>query len=272
MATLEQLLGHDIEANTVTDALTVIENGIRQQPRSQQKLIGPSEIGTDCDHCLAAKLAGWEETERDVAWLPFIGTAVHAELASIFEASNDRAIKAGQRPRWKVEKRVEVGTIGGHHISGTCDLYDTATGTVLDWKIVGAQTLRTAKAAAKPVYRVQGQLYGLGQENAGHTPEKVAIAHLPRNAMSLAQAVIHVEDYDRQVAHEALERANRIHANLTTLAAISDDIRDSWITTQDRAEGCFSCPRYPDWVTQPSALSLELGITTSTTDRKKAHA
>lgn len=272
MTTLEQLLGHNIEADTVTDALTVIENGIRQQPRSQQKLIGPSEIGTDCDHCLAAKLADWEETERDVAWLPFIGTAVHAELASIFDADNARATKAGDRPRWRVEKRVEVGTIGGHHISGTCDLYDTFTGTVLDWKIVGAQTLRTAKASAKPVYRVQGQLYGLGQENAGHTPKRVAIAHLPRNAISLAQAVIHVEDYHPAIAHQAIERANRIHANLTTLASLGIEIRDSWITTQDRADGCFSCPRYPDWVTQPSALSLELGITTSTTDRKKAIA
>lgn len=268
MTTLEQLLGHDTRANTVTDALTIIENGIRQQPRSQQKLIGPSEIGTDCDHCLAAKLAGWEETERDVAWLPFIGTAVHAELAGIFETDNARASTAGRRPRWRVEQRVEVGTIGGHHISGTCDLYDTATGTVLDWKIVGAQTLRTAKAAPKPVYRIQGQLYGLGQKNAGHTPRKVAIAHLPRNAVSLAHAVIHVEDYDPAIAHQALERANRIHANLTTLAAISDEIRDSWITSQERAPGCFSCPRYTDW-TPTSRLGTEFGITSST-NRKAA--
>lgn len=269
MSTLEQLLGHKAGTDTITDALTVIENGIRHQPRSQQKLIGPSEIGTDCDHCLAAKLAGWEETERDVAWLPFIGTAVHAELANIFEACNARAIAAGQRPRWRVEKRVEVGTIGGHHISGTCDLYDTFDGTVLDWKIVGAQTLRTAKAAPKPVYRIQGQLYGLGQENAGHTPRRVAIAHLPRNAVSLAQAVISVEDYDPSVARQALERANRIHANLTTLASIGAEVRDAWITDQARAEGCFSCPRYPDW-TPTSRLGTEFGTTTSTTDRKAA--
>lgn len=271
MSTLEQLLGHDIETNPITDYLTAIENGIRSQPRSRQKLIGPSEIGTDCPHCLAAKLAGWEETERDVAWLPFIGTAVHAELAGIFETDNKRSMKNGGRRRWRVEQRVEVGTIGGHHISGTADLYDTLTGTVLDHKIVGAQTLRTAKAAPKPVYRVQGQLYGLGMEHAGHTPKRVAIAHLPRNAMSLAQAVIHVEDYNPQIAHEALERANRIHANLTTLAAVSAEIRDSWITSQDRATGCFSCPRYPDWTTQPSALSAEFAIT-PTTERKKAVA
>lgn len=268
MSTLEQLLGRGAAANT-TDALAVIENGIRQQPRSQQKLIGPSEIGTDCDHCLAAKLAGWDETEREVAWLPFIGTAVHAEIASMFEADNARATAAGNRPRWRVEKRVEVGTIGGHPISGTCDLYDTFDGIVIDWKIVGAATLRTAKAGAKPVYRVQGQLYGLGQENAGHTPREVAIAHLPRNAMSLAQAVIHVEDYDPEIAHQALARANKIHANLQALASINTDTRDAWITTQDRAPGCFSCPRYPDW-TPTSRLSSEFGITTSTTDRKAA--
>lgn len=266
MSTLDQLLSPTTGQwpGVVTDYLEVIENGIRTQPRSQQKIIGPSEIGTACDHCLAAKLAGWEETERDVAWLPFIGTAVHAELARIFDATG-----SGGDRRWRVEERLYVGHIGAHPITGTADLYDTATGTVIDHKIVGASTLRTAKAAPKTVYRTQVQIYGRGEELAGRTPRKVAIAHLPRNAVSLAQAVIHVEDYDPQVALDALARANRIHMNLTALGSIDTTTRDQWITGLNREPGCFSCPRYPDWASQPSRLALEFGITSST-NRKAA--
>ncbi|UEJ82668.1 hypothetical protein Bra3105_17860 [Brachybacterium halotolerans subsp. kimchii] len=270
MTTLEQLLGHDQTANPIDDYLSTITDAIRNQPRSLQKIIGPSELGTDCTHCLAAKLAGWAEQERDIPWLPFIGTAVHAELARIFETASQTAVKTGGRGRWLVEQRVYVGMIGPHPITGSCDLYDQATGTVLDHKIVGAETLRTAKAGVKEVYRVQAHLYGLGWENAGHTPERVAIAHLPRNAVSLTQDVIHVEDYDPAIARAALERANRVHANVTALASISETARDEWITALDRAPGCFSCRRYPDWATQPSRLATELGITTASRTTRKA--
>jgi hypothetical protein len=57
----------------------VIVNAIVNQPRSQQTLIGPSEIGTDCLRCLARKLAGIERykasTVHEVPWLPFLGTS-----------------------------------------------------------------------------------------------------------------------------------------------------------------------------------------------------
>lgn len=271
MSSLTQLLNRGA-GDTLTDAMNTVKDAIRHQPRSQQKVIGPSEIGTPCSHCLAAKLAGWEESEQHIPWIPFIGTAVHAELAGIFETANEQSVKSGGARRWKVEQRVYVGMIGNLSITGTCDLFDTATGTVLDWKTASASVLTAVKKGPKPVNRIQAHLYGLGWQNAGHHVETVSIAHLPRSSMSINDAVLWQEPFDPTIAHAALERANRIHANLTTLAAISDDIRDSWITSQDRAEGCFSCPRYPDWVTQPSALSLELGITTSTTDRKKAHA
>ena len=36
----------------------MLESWIRDQPRERQPEIGPSELGNDCLHCLAAKLAG----------------------------------------------------------------------------------------------------------------------------------------------------------------------------------------------------------------------
>ncbi|NUP75335.1 MAG: hypothetical protein HOQ07_11915, partial [Sinomonas sp.] len=70
-------------AEAIRDLRGLIEHGILNQPRSLQRTIGPSEIGNPCDHCLAAKLAGWDETENDVPWLPFVGTAVHAALEEL---------------------------------------------------------------------------------------------------------------------------------------------------------------------------------------------
>ena len=44
-----------------------IEHRISTQPRELQRQIGPSELGTRCVHCLAAKLAGWPEQPAGLA-------------------------------------------------------------------------------------------------------------------------------------------------------------------------------------------------------------
>lgn len=50
-----------VESTEWTEIRGIIEDHITNQPRSLQKEIGPSELGTDCLHCLAARLAGWEK-------------------------------------------------------------------------------------------------------------------------------------------------------------------------------------------------------------------
>ena len=268
MSTLTDLLDYGETGDPLRDALGVIEAGIINQPRSLQRRIGPSEIGMACTACLAKKLAGYEET-REAAWLPAVGTAVHAFLADLFARDNERARKAGDPARWGIEAPVYVGTVDGLPVRGTSDLFDFATGTVIDHKVVGVTTLRTAKAGPSPVYRAQVHLYGMGQVNAGHTVNQVGILYLPRNELSLRKAVLWSEPYDPGVARAALERADRLATNLRALASISEGTRDTWIQSLERTPGCFSCPRYPDWTPPPSRLSLELGITSST-DRKAA--
>lgn len=51
------------ESEEWTEIRGIIEDHITNQPRSLQKEIGPSELGTDCLHCLAARLAGWEKRQ-----------------------------------------------------------------------------------------------------------------------------------------------------------------------------------------------------------------
>ena len=227
-----------------SDALTayraVIEAAIVGQPRSQQKTIGPSEIGTDCDHCLAAKLAGWDKT-ADVAWLPYIGTAMHSELDVVFTMAN------ADRFRWTTEKRVMVGHIAGVEVWGHTDLFDHDTRTVIDHKLVGKSTLDKARRSGpSAVYRTQAHLYGMGWLNAGQDVDHVAICYLPRNAVSLDDAVLWHEPHNPTIATQALARAGAIATTITQLEAVSVAARDAYITSLPRADGCFDCRRYHD--------------------------
>lgn len=218
------------------DLLGGITNGIVNHPRSLQQRIGPSELGTPCEHCLAAKLAGWSET-RDPAWLPTVGTAVHAWLAEQFDGT----------PRWLTETRVDVGDLNGVPITGSADLFDLSTGTVVDWKIVGAPTMRQVRAGGpSPQYRAQAHLYGRGFTRAGHTVTRVAIAYLLRAAYPTPAMHLWTEPYDEAVALAPLERATATLRALDAMYAVGADV-DAYVASLPRAEGCYSCPRYPDW-------------------------
>ncbi|WP_152649122.1 hypothetical protein [Demequina flava] len=226
----------------------VIEDGILNQPRSLQKRIGPSEIGDPCDHCLAAKLAGWTKTDDGIPWLPAIGTATHAFLEELFiRHENQRGAQHNGGLRYLTERRVSVGEIGDQDITGSTDLFDTVAGMVIDHKIVGASTLKQARTkGAKPQYRVQAHLYGRGWTRAGFNVRHVAVCFLPRNDVSLNNAIYWHEPYDEQIALDALERANQLHRNITALTSVSEDARDAWITSLPRDSSCWDCARYPD--------------------------
>lgn len=213
--------------------ISTIEKAIVGEPRSQQKMIGPSEIGTACEHCLAAKLAGWDERE-EAAWLPYVGTAMHAYLEPVFTIGEG----------WLTETRVSVGMIGAFEVLGTSDLFHIPSGTVIDHKLTGATTLKKAKGGPTPVYRTQAHLYGLGFFRAGFPVNTVAINYLPRNAVSIKAGVWWEEPFDPLLALEALDRATDILKKLESFSSI--EARDEYITSLPRDKDCYSCSRYPD--------------------------
>jgi hypothetical protein len=227
-------------------ARAVIEDAIVNHPRSQQVEIGPSEIGTPCEHCLAAKLAGWPEV-RDVAWLPTIGTALHAWVEEAFiRHENARGAQHGGGLRYLTEARVMVGHILGREIWGSTDLLDVQVGMTVDWKLVGAATLKKARSGPSPVYRTQADLYAKGWNDAGIRVDHVAIAYLPRNAVSLDDAIWWTAPHDRQRAVDALDRANRVAANLAALTALGPEAVAAWIGGLARDPDCYDCARFPD--------------------------
>jgi hypothetical protein len=227
--------------STEHDVRRIVEQAILDQPRSQQTLIGPSEIGIDCDRCLGHKLAGTPQ-RREAAWLPYIGTAMHAQLERVF-------LDAGLNGRWAAETRVWVGDIDGQEIHGSCDLLDAEHGTVVDFKLVGATTLTSARIGPSAQYRTQAHLYGRGWQHNGVEVKHVAIWYLPRNAVTLDNGIWWTEPYDEQIAIDALTRADALAQAIRILGA------EQILPTLERKPGCYDCRRYPAYPSDPQPSS-----------------
>ena len=230
---------------------SIIETSIRDNPRSKQVELGPSELGTDSLHTLAAKLAGWPQ-QQSVGWLPYIGTAVHAQFEQLFPPLNPQGFDEDKEgKRFETEKRVTVGHLnglyGGYEVSGSIDLYDRKNATTVDWKIVGPTTLRNVKAnGISQQYAVQASLYGLGLANEEQPIKRSAIYFLPRNAISLNSALPWEADWDPQPGRWALARAQLL-VNLMDIIEQTDgaETRDAWISllppspTHDFSDGTW---------------------------------
>lgn len=213
---------------------------INAAPRSQQKRIGPSEIGTPCERKLAYKLLGVPETDlRGPAWRPTVGTAVHAWLDHQFQRLNQ--LYGGDR--FYTERRVQAGWIvdptrpeGGYWLEGTCDLFDRHKRSTVDWKIVGPTKIKEVKRGKDPdeQYIVQAHTYGLGYEQAGETVEHVAVMYLPSNG-ELSDGHMWSAPYDRDIALTAIRRASQMHRRI---AEIGDQVLLEAEAVDDRCQYC----------------------------------
>lgn len=215
-------MSEPVEPGTVFREIKwVVEQTIRDHPRSQQKAIGASEIGTACERRLAWKLAQLPTlNEQPPAWRPTVGTAVHTWMEDAFEAHN---INGGavekDTGRWLTERRLIVGALGGNPVWGTCDLYDRVTGFSIDHKVVGRTTLRNAKRGrVDQGYKVQGQVYARGWAARGFDVQGVMIIFWPSSG-ELSEAAYWAEPYDPRVAADAFARAERVQTLVNALGA-----------------------------------------------------
>jgi hypothetical protein len=138
-----------------------------------------------------------------------------------------------------------VGHVDGMPVWGTADLFHIPTRTVVDFKIVGANTLRAAKRGdVREQYQRQVHLYARGL-NA----RNVAILFLPRSMPDLYRGAVWWEDeYDEESVKATLIRANLLSFNTRTAA---DEYQH--IKSLPRAQGCYDCPRFEDWDVQYAA-------------------
>ena len=66
----QQPSSYDEDTDLWPEIRRIIETRMSSQPRDLQREIGPSELGTMCVHCLAAKLAGVAAVHRHVRARP----------------------------------------------------------------------------------------------------------------------------------------------------------------------------------------------------------
>lgn len=226
----------------VTEIFTEVRDAILNSPRSLQVKIGPSEIGNPCARRIAYKITGQPEVNtRGVAWKPFVGTAIHEQMATIMAAAEIKRFQddPDATPRWRVEERVTVGQINGVDITGNADLYDQHRGVVYDWKFVGNRALEKYRANGPgEQYRTQAHLYGRGFASQGLPVHHVAVVFMTRDGEFKDRVLWH-EPYDEQVAIDALERASTIAGAMELLGAA-----DALALIPATESWCGNCPYF----------------------------
>lgn len=180
------------------EILAMIRTKHDTTPRHLQKELGPSEVGHPCMRKMAYSILDAPRCNPQFDPLPsIIGVATHSWLQTAAEEAN----KALGRERWLTERRVTV-TPG---LSGSCDLYDTDTDTVIDWKVPGANQFAKYKKDPGPVYRSQVHMYGKGFCNEGFPVKTVSIFFIPRGGM-LMNSHMWSEPYSQDIADASITR------------------------------------------------------------------
>ena len=223
-----------------SELLAIVHDAIVGQPRSQQKRIGPSELGNPCDRRIGYRLAEVPAVnDLGAAWKPYIGTAVHEAIGTVIgRLEHARMQQPGYRQRFHVEERLLVGSVRGQEIHGSCDLFDEEHGAVWDWKFTTRNKIREEYRPHGPgdQYRVQAHIYARGWQLLGHEVRSVGIVFLTRDGEFTDRHVWH-EPYDPTVAEAAFQRAGSI---ATALDALGPDFTLPTLPTAPTY--CRFCP------------------------------
>jgi len=239
------------------DLLKMITDRDHATPRHRQVALGPSEIGHPCLRKMAYGLTAAEKFNPYYDPLPsIIGTATHAWLADAAELDNKRLAEeffeeCGKETdpetgvfkmdtfqrRWIIEKKVEVAP----GLSGSCDLYDSYTKTIIDWKLPGQSRFAKYSKEMPAVYRAQVHMYGKGMENSGFEVKTVAVALLPRGG-SLKSMHLWSEPYNARVAEWAVDRRNTVIALLSDWDVENHPERYHWFAKS--GPDCAFCAWY----------------------------
>jgi hypothetical protein len=221
--------------------------------RSRQVALGPSEAGNPCDRALAYAMHGVPRvSEESLKWAPLVGTWGHDGIARALAEEN---VRLG-RDRFLIEQRVALPS--EVIPSGTTDLYDTDSDTVIDWKFVGkTRMLHYRRHGPGEVYRIQAHLYARGWEAADFTPRTVCVVFLPRWSHLFSDGWEWAEPYDRDLADSTLARVAGIKRLGDALKLVEHGERYAYVAANPGApiirdgwplgENCRYCPWHRSW-------------------------
>jgi hypothetical protein len=223
--------------------IEIVKWADRNSARSQQKTIGPSEIGDPCDRRIGYRIADVPEVNDGFdPWAAIVGTSIHSWLDEAFRARI--RLSPDDAKTWLTETRLPIAGF----IKGRSDLFNVDEACVIDHKGAGPSVMRKVKAQGPgPGYVVQVQLYGYGYRQMGYEVKKVALAFYPR-AGWLRDVYVWTDDYKEEVALGALERLSQIAQKVSNLDMLNKSYEHRWeqIAAQP-SDSCGFCPWYvPD--------------------------
>lgn len=223
----------------IKETFYAYDNRKTKDNRSAQTTLGPSEIGTPCDRRLAMALMGIPPVNPGGdGWAAFVGTCGHVGMAEMLTFAD-----AGTG-RYAVELPLTFQSVWVPR--GTTDALDRRDATLIDWKFMGAYSLKKFKLEGpSTTYRVQAHTYGLGATEAGEKVRNVAIVGLPRAGGSLDDMHVWTEKFDPKVGRAALARVESIAQQINVLsgrAVEEGGDRMSAAATFDTANDCRYCP------------------------------
>lgn len=241
--------------NLTPAAMLAVSNVFAPTERDKQTAIGVSEIGDDCERCIADKLLGilHDTGNAGTPLAPFLGTAFHAFAES--RTKND--------PNVLVEQRVEVCDLEDYgRISGSVDRFDIAAATVLDWKLLSRKKISAFRKSIKwnnglprfanttagsqfRKYYIQIMLYGYGLTQLGHEVAHCSIVALPRDC-SVEVVPDSIREFSfpwrQDVALAALERLRNIWGRVRLHGYGVDSLQSSplcWYCSHERHTEAF---------------------------------
>lgn len=213
--------------------LEMILHADREDPRSKQQEIGPSEIGVPCDRRIAYRLARLPEINLGGdPWPATVGTAIHAWLKDAVDLW-DKVHR-----NWSTEQTIQFPDFGG---VGHGDLYRHDRGTVIDWKSASKDVMKKVASDGPPEkHRVQVHLYGYGYRRMGVKVERVALAFVPR-AGWIKDMYVWSEPYNEQIALDAIQRLYRVADQAVRLNVLTEPHRWQQIEATP-SDDCGTCP------------------------------
>lgn len=210
MVTLKEAMGDEGKerAARFKEIFYSYNNRRSSDNRSAQTTLGPSEIGYECDRRLAMSLMGVEPVNPGGdGWAAWLGTQGHTGLDAMFTWASANS------GRFLTETRVRFDSQYVPH--GTADLFDRVLSDVGDFKFLGEYSLKKMIQNGPPEhYQIQLHVYGLGMELLGEKVRTVTLYGLPRAGSSLDGMYVWSVPYDRKKAKAALERVEKIAADV----------------------------------------------------------
>lgn len=194
----------------VTELINIITKSGKTSVRSQQKRVGPSEVG-GCARKLWYKLNDQEKTNPNTLSLASIlGTGIHSHLQKIFHEQDPW----GERYILEGEYDFPEDNLVGH-----VDMFDKVNKEVIDWKTSTKANL--GRYFPSRAQRWQVQLYGLLVNRAGHDVNTVTLVGIPRDGDE-RDIVYHSEPFDVEVCKEALAWLKEVREATTPPPAEKD--------------------------------------------------